>query len=50
MSNVTFLIDFFIMGVWHGIEMCYIVYSLYCTVLFMGYGYYERWREKHPPR
>ncbi|TXO10799.1 PG:teichoic acid D-alanyltransferase DltB, partial [Staphylococcus aureus] len=50
MSNVAFLINFFIMGIWHGIEVYYIVYGLYHAALFIGYGYYERWRKKHPPR
>ncbi|HAR5113360.1 PG:teichoic acid D-alanyltransferase DltB [Staphylococcus aureus] len=50
MSNMAFLINFFIMGIWHGIEVYYIVYGLYHAALFIGYGYYERWRKKHPPR
>ena len=45
MSNVAFLINFFIMGIWHGIEVYYIVYGLYHAALFIGYGYYERWRK-----
>ena len=50
MSNVAFFLNFFIMGVWHGLEVYYIVYGLYHAALFIGYGYYERWRKKHPPR
>lgn len=50
MSNVAFFLNFFIMGVWHGLEEYYIVYGLYHAALFIGYGYYERWRKKHPPR
>ncbi|MHD0398279.1 D-alanyl-lipoteichoic acid biosynthesis protein DltB [Staphylococcus simulans] len=50
MSNVAFFINFFIMGIWHGIEIFYIVYGLYHAAGFIGYGYYERWRKTHPPR
>ncbi|BBD93065.1 D-alanyl-lipoteichoic acid biosynthesis protein DltB [Staphylococcus caprae] len=50
MSNMAFFLNFFIMGVWHGLEVYYIVYGLYHAALFIGYGYYERWRKKHPPR
>lgn len=45
MSNVAFFLNFFIMGVWHGLEVYYIVYGLYHAALFIGYGYYERWRK-----
>ncbi|RIN35196.1 D-alanyl-lipoteichoic acid biosynthesis protein DltB, partial [Staphylococcus succinus] len=24
--------------------------GLYHALLFIGYGYYERWRKTHPPR
>lgn len=50
MSNIAFLVNFFIMGVWHGLEVHYIVYGLYHAALFIAYGYYERWRKKHPSR
>ena len=40
MSNVAFFLNFFIMGVWHGLEVYYIVYGLYHAALFIGYGYY----------
>lgn len=50
MSNIAFFLNFFIMGVWHGLEVYYIIYGLYHAALFIGYGYYERWRKKHPPR
>ncbi|BBD90573.1 DltB membrane protein [Staphylococcus caprae] len=50
MSNMAFFLNFFIMGVWHGLEVYYIVYGLYHAALFIGYGYYERWRKKHPSR
>lgn len=38
MSNVAFFLNFFIMGVWHGLEVYYIVYGLYHAALFIGYG------------
>lgn len=50
MSNMAFFLNFFIMGIWHGLEVYYIVYGLYHVALFIGYGYYERWRKNHPPR
>lgn len=50
MSNMAFFLNFFIMGIWHGLEVYYIVYGLYHAALFIGYGYYERWRKNHPPR
>ncbi|MBF9296340.1 D-alanyl-lipoteichoic acid biosynthesis protein DltB, partial [Staphylococcus epidermidis] len=50
MSNFAFFLNFFIMGVWHGLEVFYIVYGIYHGLMFIGYGYYERWRKKHPPR
>lgn len=49
-SNLGFLLNFAIMGVWHGIEINYILYGLYHAMLFIGYGYYEQWRKKHPPK
>lgn len=50
MSNFAFFLNFFIMGVWHGLEVFYIVYGIYHGLMFIGYGYYERWRKKHPSR
>lgn len=50
MSNMAFFLNFFIMGIWHGLEVYYIVYGLYHAALFIGYGYHERWRKNHPPR
>ena len=50
MSNIAFFINFFIMGVWHGLEVHYIAYGLYHGFMFIGYGYYERWKKQHPPK
>ena len=50
MSNIAFFLNFLIMGIWHGIELYYILYGLYHAALFIGYGYYEKWRKKHRPR
>lgn len=49
-SNLGFLINFFIMGIWHGIEIQYILYGFYHAFLFIAYGYFEQWRKKHPPK
>ena len=46
MSNFAFFLNFFIMGVWHGLEVFYIVYGIYHGLMFIGYGYYERWRKE----
>ena len=46
MSNFAFFLNFFIMGVWHGLELFYIVYGIYHGLMFIGYGYYERWRKE----
>ncbi|MCU5747036.1 D-alanyl-lipoteichoic acid biosynthesis protein DltB [Staphylococcus sp. SQ8-PEA] len=45
-SNLGFLINFGIMGIWHGLESFYIIYGLYHGVLFILYSYYEKWRKK----
>ncbi|MCG3401663.1 D-alanyl-lipoteichoic acid biosynthesis protein DltB [Staphylococcus massiliensis] len=50
LSNLAFFINFFIMGIWHGLEVFYIVYGLYHAALFILYGYYEKWRKQHPPK
>ncbi|GGA99318.1 D-alanyl-lipoteichoic acid biosynthesis protein DltB [Macrococcus hajekii] len=47
-SNIAFILNFFIMGIWHGLEWHYIAYGLYHGILFVGYGYYEKWRKKNP--
>ncbi|RXK18100.1 D-alanyl-lipoteichoic acid biosynthesis protein DltB [Macrococcus sp. DPC7161] len=47
-SNIGFMLNFMIMGIWHGVEWFYIVYGLYHGVLFVAYGYYEQYRKKHP--
>ncbi|MDT0693036.1 D-alanyl-lipoteichoic acid biosynthesis protein DltB [Staphylococcus chromogenes] len=45
-SNLAFLVNFGIMGIWHGLEWFYIIYGLYHAALFIGYAYYEKWRKK----
>ena len=47
-SNIGFMINFLIMGIWHGIEWFYMAYGLYHGILFVLYGYYEQYRKKHP--
>ena len=42
MSNIAFIINFFLMGLWHGLELHYIVYGLYHAALFIGFSYVER--------
>ena len=47
-SNIGFMLNFLIMGIWHGIEWFYIAYGIYHGILFVLYGYYEQYRKKHP--
>lgn len=47
-SNIGFMINFLIMGIWHGVEWFYMAYGLYHGILFVLYGYYEQYRKKHP--
>lgn len=42
MSNIAFIINFLLMGLWHGLEIHYIVYGLYHATLFIGFSYVER--------
>ncbi|MBA8759412.1 D-alanyl-lipoteichoic acid biosynthesis protein DltB [Staphylococcus coagulans] len=45
-SNIAFLLNFGIMGLWHGFEWFYVAYGLYHALLFFLYNYYEKWRKK----
>ncbi|MCY1593432.1 D-alanyl-lipoteichoic acid biosynthesis protein DltB [Staphylococcus pettenkoferi] len=45
-SNFGFLVNFGIMGIWHGLEWFYIIYGFYHAALFILYSYYEKWRKK----
>ena len=42
MSNIAFIVNFLLMGLWHGLELHYIVYGLYHATLFIGFSYVER--------
>ncbi|EIM5211744.1 D-alanyl-lipoteichoic acid biosynthesis protein DltB [Staphylococcus pseudintermedius] len=45
-SNLAFLLNFGIMGLWHGFEWFYVAYGLYHALLFFLYNHYEKWRKK----
>ncbi len=50
MSNVAFLINFFIMGIWHGIEvLLHCLWFIPCSIVYRLW-LLEHWRKKHPPR
>ena len=50
MSNFAFFLNFFIMGVWHGLELFYIVYGIYHGLMFMVMVTMNVGERKHPPR
>lgn len=47
MSNLGYLLLFLLMGVWHGLEIQYILYGLYHAVIMIAYNSFERFNKKH---
>ncbi|MCJ7841566.1 D-alanyl-lipoteichoic acid biosynthesis protein DltB [Lederbergia sp. NSJ-179] len=45
-SNIGYILLFFIMGVWHGPVPHYIVYGLYHAFLIVSFDYIDRWNKK----
>ncbi|MFD3447544.1 D-alanyl-lipoteichoic acid biosynthesis protein DltB [Microbacteriaceae bacterium 4G12] len=45
-SNIGFFLNFFIMGVWHGLHVHYIIYGLYHALLFILFDWFERKNKK----
>ncbi len=46
-SNLGYILLFLIMGVWHGLELQYILYGIYHAVLMVLYNSFERFNKKH---
>jgi len=46
-SNIGFFLNFFIMGVWHGLHINYIIYGLYHALLFILFDIFERKNKQH---
>lgn len=44
-SYVGFLVSMGLMGVWHGLQLHYIVYGFYHAGLIIGYDYLSRWNK-----
>ncbi|MEY9973860.1 membrane protein involved in D-alanine export [Lysinibacillus sp. RC46] len=45
-SYLGFFLLFFLMGIWHGLELHYIVYGLYHALLIICFDKFERWNKK----
>lgn len=41
-SYIGYFLLFFLMGVWHGLELHYVAYGLYHAALMISYDYFER--------
>ncbi|HJV16023.1 MAG TPA: D-alanyl-lipoteichoic acid biosynthesis protein DltB [Bacillales bacterium] len=46
-SNLGYILLFLLMGVWHGLEIQYIVYGIYHAVLMVLYNSFEQFNKKH---
>ncbi|WP_416825585.1 D-alanyl-lipoteichoic acid biosynthesis protein DltB [Ectobacillus polymachus] len=46
-SYMGFFLNFFIMGMWHGLHTNYIIYGLYHALLFILFDLFERQNKKH---
>jgi len=45
-SAVSYLLLFFLMGIWHGTQWHYIIYGLYMALLMIGFEFLERLNKK----
>jgi membrane protein involved in D-alanine export len=46
-SNLGYVLLFMIMGVWHGLEIQYILYGIYHALLMVLYNSFEQFNKKH---
>ncbi|WP_271001952.1 D-alanyl-lipoteichoic acid biosynthesis protein DltB [Listeria seeligeri] len=46
-TYLAYFVNFFIMGVWHGLHWYYIVYGLYQAAIIVGFDLFERFNKKH---
>ena len=47
LSNLGYILLFLLMGVWHGLEIQYIIYGMYHALLMVAYNSFERFNKKH---
>ncbi|MFJ7727658.1 D-alanyl-lipoteichoic acid biosynthesis protein DltB [Neobacillus sp. NPDC097160] len=47
LSNLGYILLFLLMGVWHGLEIQYIIYGVYHALLMVAYNSFERFNKKH---
>ncbi len=47
LSNLGYILLFLLMGVWHGLELQYILYGLYQAFLMVAFNSFERFNKKH---
>ncbi|XJZ28793.1 D-alanyl-lipoteichoic acid biosynthesis protein DltB [Bacillota bacterium Lsc_1132] len=46
-SNIAYVLLFLLMGVWHGLEIQYIIYGIYHAVVMVLYNSFENFNKKH---
>ncbi|MDQ0199695.1 D-alanyl-lipoteichoic acid biosynthesis protein DltB [Neobacillus ginsengisoli] len=46
-SNLGYILLFLLMGLWHGLEIQYIIYGVYHALLMVAYNSFERFNKKH---
>lgn len=46
-SNLGYILLFLLMGVWHGLEIQYIIYGAYHALMMTGFNFFETWNKKH---
>jgi membrane protein involved in D-alanine export len=46
-SNLGYILLFLLMGLWHGLEIQYIIYGVYHALVMVAYNSFERFNKKH---
>lgn len=46
-SNLGYILLFLLMGVWHGLQIQYIIYGIYHGLIMSGYNLFENWNKKY---
>jgi membrane protein involved in D-alanine export len=46
-SNLGYILLFLLMGIWHGLEIQYIVYGAYHAIIMVFYNSFEQFNKKH---
>ncbi|MDP4161799.1 MAG: D-alanyl-lipoteichoic acid biosynthesis protein DltB [Bacillota bacterium] len=46
-SNLGYILLFLLMGLWHGLEIQYIIYGLYHALVMVAYNSFERFNKKY---